>query len=500
VGAGFPGLGPRGCDPGIRILKVSYGTIYHMAPNPDPAARVGIYARISDDRDGVQTATGRQVDDCRGFASRKGWEVAEVFEDVDISAFNPRAKRPEFERMLGALRDGTVDGIVVWKLDRLTRQQRDLSRVMEACESRRAFIASVMEPIDTRETYGQFVAELLVAQARMESANTSVRSRRKAQEERDQGLPPTHGRRCFGYEKGYRAVVPAEQALVHEAIERLFAGESMRGICVDWEARGVKTITGRAWRGHILQRFLATPTIAGLRQGEGELIGGTWPPLISPAESLRIRSFLAQRARSVKSAGPGRYLLTGVIRCGRCGDRMYSGVRSDESRRYVCIRRPGAIGCGKMSTLAEPVEEMVLEMILAAVDNSALREAMAARGGNRDDDAVELVQRDELALKTLADDFYVQGGIARDEFLSTRATLTRRLEANKVKLARRRGPGLVGNFAGAPNALREAWASASTDWRRAIVTGLLDRVVIMPATHKGRRPFDVDRVKPVWKY
>ncbi len=55
---------------------------------------------------------------------------------------------------------------------------------MEACEANKAFIASVMEPIDTRESYGQFVAELLVAQARMESANSSARQRRKAQEQR----------------------------------------------------------------------------------------------------------------------------------------------------------------------------------------------------------------------------------------------------------------------------------------------------------------------------
>src|SRR5487761_2383837 len=150
--------------------------------------QVGLYARISEDRDGQQTATARQMEDARAMAARKGWEVADTFEDVDISAYNTRARRPEFERMLVALRDGEIDGVVVWKLDRLTRQQRDLVRVMEACEAHKAFVASVMEPLDTRESYGQFVAELLVAQARMESANSSTRGRRKAQEQREQGM------------------------------------------------------------------------------------------------------------------------------------------------------------------------------------------------------------------------------------------------------------------------------------------------------------------------
>ncbi len=80
-----------------------------------------------------------------------------------MSAFKAAVHRPEFERLLNALRSEEIGGVVVWKLDRLTRQQRDLVRVMEACEAQKAFIASASEPIDTREPHGQFVAELLVA-------------------------------------------------------------------------------------------------------------------------------------------------------------------------------------------------------------------------------------------------------------------------------------------------------------------------------------------------
>jgi hypothetical protein len=96
--------------------------------------RIGIYARISDDRDGRQTATARQLEDCGAFAAKKGWEVADEFEDIDTSAYKANIKRPQFARMLAALSNGEIDGVVVWKLDRLSRQQRDLVRVTEACE------------------------------------------------------------------------------------------------------------------------------------------------------------------------------------------------------------------------------------------------------------------------------------------------------------------------------------------------------------------------------
>jgi DNA invertase Pin-like site-specific DNA recombinase len=63
--------------------------------------------------------------------------VTEVVEDVDISAYQTKAKRPAFERLLVSIRNGDVDGVVVWKLDRLSRQQPDLVRVMK-CANRGA--------------------------------------------------------------------------------------------------------------------------------------------------------------------------------------------------------------------------------------------------------------------------------------------------------------------------------------------------------------------------
>src|SRR5687768_17430911 len=97
--------------------------------------RIGVYLRFSEDRDGTQTATERQkADSVRFIESRPGWELADVFEDVDLSAYKRNVKRPEFERMLTAVREKQIDGVLTWKMDRITRRQRDLVRLDEACE------------------------------------------------------------------------------------------------------------------------------------------------------------------------------------------------------------------------------------------------------------------------------------------------------------------------------------------------------------------------------
>ena len=59
--------------------------------------RLAIYARLSQDRDGAQTATARQIADCRALAEARGWPVADVYEDTDLTAYR-RVNRPGYER------------------------------------------------------------------------------------------------------------------------------------------------------------------------------------------------------------------------------------------------------------------------------------------------------------------------------------------------------------------------------------------------------------------
>ena len=424
--------------------------------------------------------------------------MVDTFEDIDISAFKLKAKRPEFERMLVALRAGEIGGVVVWKLDRLTRQQRDLVRVMEACEIHKAFIASVMEPIDTRESYGQFVAELLVAQARMESANTSARLRRKARELSEQGAPPTNGKRCFGYEQGYLTMFTEEAAILREVRDRVFVGESMRAICFDLEERGVRSPQGNAIRDNILKRTLLSPSLAGQRELDGVRYPGTWPAIFTPEESLRLRSILVRRPGVRREAPARRYLLNGLLRCGRCTGRMRSHLHTGDVRRYICEKRPGYVNCGSMSVRADDVEDLVRQMLIAAVDDGGLRKAILSQDAH-DDGLLDAVRQDELSLEVLSKDFYVEQLLSRDEFLAARGDLNSRLETNRTRLAERSRSRVLGELVTGQTALQDAWELKSVEWRRSVVGALLEKVMILPG-QPGRRPFDPARVQPVWRY
>jgi hypothetical protein len=176
---------------------------------------------------------------------------------------------------------------------------------------------------------------------------------------------------------------------------------------------------------------------------------------------------------------------------------MYASRRVDTVRRYVCLKTPGTPGCGKTSTKAEPVEELVTEMVFATVDGPELKASFESRGES-EDGLFEALGRDEQSLEALAKDFYADHLLSREEFLAARTALNERLEANRMKLAKRSSRGALGPFVGNAGLLRETWKTASLEWRRSIIGALLERVEISPG-RPGRLPFDAGRVEPIWR-
>lgn len=96
--------------------------------------RAGIYARISSDREGDGLGVNRQLEDCEQLAEQRGWAVAETYVDDDVSAYSGKA-RPEYARMLDDLRTGSINGVLVYHLDRLHRQPKELEEFFEVCEA-----------------------------------------------------------------------------------------------------------------------------------------------------------------------------------------------------------------------------------------------------------------------------------------------------------------------------------------------------------------------------
>ena len=134
-----------------------------------------------------------------------------------------------------------VDAVIVYVLDRLHRQPRELEEFFEVCDAAGiTALASVTGDVDLANADGRFMARILGAVARKESDDKSRRIKRKHEELAKAGKVSGGGTRPYGYEADRRTIRKDEAAVIREAAKRVLAGEGIRSIVRDFDARDIK--------------------------------------------------------------------------------------------------------------------------------------------------------------------------------------------------------------------------------------------------------------------
>jgi len=455
------------------------------------------YARLSLDKNGDGLGVARQRELCRKLATERGWPLIAEYVDNSISATNGKA-RPEYRRLLADIEAGTVDAVVVVDIDRLTRRPAELEQFMELADRHGVALANVSGDTDLSSSDGRLKARILGAVARQESEKKAERQRRESEQAARRGVP-RGSRRPFGYEPDRVTLREPEADLIREAARRMIAGETAASIAHDWNARSVAPPQGarHGWGAGTIARILRSPRTAGLRSYRGEIVGdGAWEPIL---DRTTWETLNARIARVARVGRPAKHLLSGIARCGGCGGVLWASWVSRNGRqipRYVCTKRPGTAGCGKVAVAGVPLDELVRDAVIAALAGPALRKARKARKGNDQDQtqaARELADAEER-LQVLADEF-AASNISRREWMAGRDRAQERIRAAQKVLDADAGP--LADLPGDETALRAAWDAGNIDWRRALIQTVIDKAVVKPAPRPAPR-FDPDRVEIRW--
>lgn len=336
--------------------------------------QVGLYARISDDPTDSHAGVNCQLADSRRICDIRGWTPApEPYEDNDISAYKRGVVRPEFERLLDDLRSGRIDGIVVYDLDRIARQPRDLERIIDVYEERPGLVfASAQGSVDLSSTDGQSLARVVVTFANKASADTSRRVARKHLELAEQGIP-VGGTRPFGWQADKRTLHPVEADLVREAVDRVVGGLATRSLARDWNDAGITTTRGKQWSGKTVTQYLRSPRLVGLRTYKktvmldeaGRPVVGQWEPMLTTEEFDSLVAALAHdESRSrIPRKGSHHFLLSGLATCGICAAPMYGSKRNDKYWYYVCGDTEGH----SLSVSGPAVDELIVSAVLTMI-------------------------------------------------------------------------------------------------------------------------------------
>lgn len=438
----------------------------------------------------------RQLADCDQLVEAKGWLVVNRYVDDDVSAWGGK-RRPEYDHMLADLAGGLLDGVVVYHLDRLHRHPRELEEFFEVCRAAGVTdLATVTGRIDLADPDGQFQARILGAVAKKESDDKSRRIRRKHDEIAAAGEVSGGGHRPFGYEADKVTVRPDEAAIVREVVERFLAGESLRRLAIDLNARGITTSTGGKWVQGSLRRMLASARISGQREHHGEIVGkAVWPGIITPTETAQIRAILADPERN-RNQGARKYLLHGLLVCSHCGERLVARPRAGGQRRYACATGPGFSGCGKTYITAEEAERFVVEAVLQRLDSPEIAASLAGKPTDPELERWhEQLEADQAQLLELAE-AYGEKQLTLAQMLAAKRPIERRITEARKQLSRSTRSRVLDPYLGHGAQARADWASLSFDQQHAMIAAVLDHVVVGPG-RPGYNRFDESRLTPV---
>ena len=127
--------------------------------------RAALYARVSTTGHGQDV--GLQLEDLRQIAAQRGWVVHQEFIDSGVSG--AKTTRPALDRMLADAREGRIDVVAVWKLDRLARSVAHLLDLADSLNAWGVGLVSVRDAhVDTTTPSGRFTLQILGAVAELE--------------------------------------------------------------------------------------------------------------------------------------------------------------------------------------------------------------------------------------------------------------------------------------------------------------------------------------------
>lgn len=453
--------------------------------------RAAIYCRISDDRTGAGLGVARQEQDCRDLAATLSAEVVEVYVDNDISASDKRKDRPAYRALLEAVRAGQVDVVLAWHTDRLHRRPLELEEWIDACEAHGVTVHTVKAgKLDLATASGRMVARMLGSAARYESEQKRDRNLRKALELADAGKLGNGGPRPFGYQSDRVTIDPVEAALLRQAYRDVLDGKGLRTICREWHEAGIVTSNGNPWSGQALRFTLLRARNMGWREHHGRLAApAVWQPIVDRQTWEQVRAKLTSNPGTGPRPFVRRYLLTGYLRCGLCGAPLKPS-RNADVQRFGCRPDPGDGRCGKILVRYSPVEDHIVELLLARLEQQADLQPDAPPDST--DHLREQIELAEARLDALAV-AYADSGDAL-EMRRAGQVLRERI----ADLRRQIGQAAVVQRLADPVQVRQAWPDYDITQRREVVDTLIERIDVAPA-RRGLNRFDPARLTVVWR-
>jgi len=411
--------------------------------------RAFAYCRVSTKEQATEDhySLNNQEQRCRDYIKMKQWRSATMRKDV---ASGKSDNRPGFQDLLATIRDGKVDVVVVYRLDRLSRNVRDIYDFLDMIKASGVAFVSVTEGFDTTTAMGRAMLGVAAVFAQLTREMISENTKDGLLRRRESGQVVGNLRNTYGYDYSpstRNLVINEQEAKVVRQIYDWYC-ESKWGsfkIARLLNLQGVPTKTGIQWDRRNISTMLHNPLMCGaLRlKKEGRVVEGQHEAIVTTEQFDLAQQIDAGRQKFSNRSQQSKYLLSGLARCGKCGQRLlvHTIYQGKNKKAYIFYNHPrnskvGEAACTGLSKSLRILDEAVISQVMA-MSRSGLMEKVIlhdVKSRRNKEHVPKVKERDKILLELQAmDEKFTQwadrldsGKIDEDQFEKQNARLLAR--------------------------------------------------------------------------
>jgi site-specific DNA recombinase len=348
--------------------------------------RAAIYIRVSTQEQAQEGySVGEQKERLIAYCKAQNWLIADIYVDGGFTGSN--IKRPGMQKLMAET--DKFDVVLVYKLDRLSRSQRDtLYLIEDVFLPNGVDFVSMQESFDTSSPFGKAMIGLLAVFAQLEREQIKERTKMGRIARAKAGLHHGGGYIPIGYdyEDGKLVVNTYEAEQVQKIFEWYLGGASLKAIAERLQKSGYTNRYGSYGSWSSIRNILENETYLGRIHFGDVVVDDTHEPLIS-AEQFAAAQILRGKRREQfgSNAFQSKHLLTGLMFCGHCGARYYLR-NSGKYSYYACYSRTKQIksmikdpDCKNKNWKGAELEPQIDEKIRALLRSPQMAAELAAQ-------------------------------------------------------------------------------------------------------------------------
>ncbi|MCZ2152901.1 MAG: recombinase family protein [Bryobacterales bacterium] len=348
-----------------------------------------------------------------------GWvALPDRYDDGGYTGAN--MERPALKKLLQDARDGLVDCVMVYKVDRLTRSLLDFARIMEVLDKHGVSFVSVTQQFNTTGSLGRLTLNILLSFAQFEREMIAERTRDKMTAARRKGRW-VGGIPMLGYDlsdRGARLVVNEDEAARVRAIFNLYLehGSLMPVVqelnvrnwrMKEWTTRKGTISGGKPFVKNRLYNLLTNMVYIGKIEHGGQIYDGEHEGIVDPEVWQRVQDRLRFNGRTGGRQVRNKYgaVLKGIIRCGSCDAGMahtYTQRAPNKLYRYyVCVNahQQGYNRCQTRSVSAPQIEQAVVDQIRGIAANPSVVDEVVRQLSEQQTAEREALEREKRVME-----------------------------------------------------------------------------------------------------